>query len=82
MSLQSVPIVCVDSSGSSSPFQSRAPSPLPQQPSPTVVYPYTLRLVPQCQDRAPHDRYFDEVLSNLPSFRPLHPAMAFDDEGE
>ncbi|KAI0704452.1 hypothetical protein C8T65DRAFT_247534 [Cerioporus squamosus] len=65
-----------------SPYQSRAPSPLAQHIPPTVVYPYGLRLVTQCRDRAPQHEYFDGVLANLPSFRPLHPAMAFDDEGE
>ena len=71
----------------SSPYQSRPSSALAEHPTTTVVHPYAygLRLVPRrssSEDRAPQDEYFDAVLANLPSFRPLHPAMAFDDEGE
>ena len=64
----------------SSPFHSPASSPLAEHP-PRYPY-YGLRLVPRAEDRAPQDEYFDGVLATLPSFRPLHPAVAFDDEGE
>ncbi len=46
-------------------------------PRRTVVDPYGVRLV---QKARTDTRRYDRALA-LPSFRPVHPALAFDDEG-
>ena len=65
-----------DRSLCSSPFNVNSAS-----PERTAVDPYGVRLVPKTRRVTGFEsRRYDEVLA-LPSFRPVHPAMMFDDEG-